>query len=181
MFMNHGFDMVTIVINIKMKIFLSVALISPLPTLLGRPGETRREANTEFTDHARPRVAGCFRHGLSTSSFYCHGKGQARTQQLACGGGRAPRGARSPVSVNSGRSPEITSMERPGGVTFDLEANIGFCFFDLPNSFGVPDLGGCWACGLMGELFLTVWASHSREFGMGGRQGLRNEAQWSGL
>lgn len=43
--------------------------------------------------------------------------------------------------MNSGRSPEITSMERLGEMTFELEANIGFCFFDLSNSFGVPDIG----------------------------------------
>lgn len=40
MFMNHVFDMATIVINIKMKICMSVALISPRPTCwadLGKP------------------------------------------------------------------------------------------------------------------------------------------------
>lgn len=34
--------------------------------------------------------------------------------------------------MNSGRSPEITSMERRGELTFELEANTGFCFLIYP-------------------------------------------------
>ena len=49
MFLNHGFDAVTVVVNIKMTIIPSVALLPPLPTLPGRPGETLREADLKLT------------------------------------------------------------------------------------------------------------------------------------
>lgn len=69
---------------------------------------------------------------------------------------------------------EVTRDHLDGQVTFELEANTGFCFFDLSNSFGVPG----WVLGMradernvpdcVGLTFKGAW--------MGGRQGLRNEA-----
>lgn len=65
--------------------------------------------------------------GFPPVAFTVMGKGRRELSSWRAAGS-APCCARSPVSVNSGRSPEITSMEMGGEVTFELEANTGFCF-----------------------------------------------------